>query len=239
MAKDMLLSFSIFSASGPLDFEAYRAATLQEGKYVWAWMPRPDHGDEGGRSEWEGDPHPGFICTPSSVLSNETFAWSQGLSPPRTEPAGEGATYSCVRKHPHPQPWPRLPQDPSSLLGSPGSPLLRVAQENFYVRLAQDSLYPGQPRSTSVQTGSVRPVCLDYAQASPGGYPNGTSGKEPACQCRRLKRHGLSPWVGKIPWRRAWQPTPVFLPGESHGQRSLACCDSRGCKESDMTERLN
>ena len=40
------------------------------------------------------------------------------------------------------------------------------------------------------------------------------SGKEPACQCRR---HGFDLWVGKIPWRRAWQPTPVFLPGESHG----------------------
>ena len=37
----------------------------------------------------------------------------------------------------------------------------------------------------------------------------------------RYKRHGFNPWVGKIPWRRAWQPTPVFLPGESHGQRSL------------------
>ena len=44
---------------------------------------------------------------------------------------------------------------------------------------------------------------------------------EPACQCRRPKRCGFSPWVGKMPWRRAWQPTPVFLPGESHGQRSL------------------
>ena len=42
-----------------------------------------------------------------------------------------------------------------------------------------------------------------------------TSGKEPACQCRRLKRSGFNPWVGKIPWRRALQPTPVFLPGES------------------------
>ena len=48
----------------------------------------------------------------------------------------------------------------------------------------------------------------------------GTSGKEPACQCRGHKRYGFNPWVGKIPWRRAWQPTPVFLPGESHGQRS-------------------
>ena len=34
-------------------------------------------------------------------------------------------------------------------------------------------------------------------------------------------RHGFNPWVGKFPWRRAWQPTPVFLPGKSHGQRSL------------------
>ena len=44
------------------------------------------------------------------------------------------------------------------------------------------------------------------------------SGKESACQCRR---HGFNPWIGKIPWRRKWQPTPVFLPGESRGQRSL------------------
>ena len=41
------------------------------------------------------------------------------------------------------------------------------------------------------------------------------SGKEPACRCRRRKRHGLDPWVRKIPWRRASQPTPAFLPGES------------------------
>ena len=41
-------------------------------------------------------------------------------------------------------------------------------------------------------------------------------GKESACQCRRWKRCGFDPWVGKIPWRRKWQPTPVFLPGKSH-----------------------
>ena len=46
--------------------------------------------------------------------------------------------------------------------------------------------------------------------------------KESACQCRRCKRCGFDPWVGKIPWRRTWQPTPVVLPGESHGQRILA-----------------
>ena len=50
------------------------------------------------------------------------------------------------------------------------------------------------------------------------GFPGGASGKEPACQCRR---HGFHPWVGKIPWRREWLPTLVFLPGESQGQRSL------------------
>ena len=45
--------------------------------------------------------------------------------------------------------------------------------------------------------------------------------KSLTCQCRRYKRCGFNPWIEKIPWRRAWQPTPVFLPGESHGQRSL------------------
>ena len=44
------------------------------------------------------------------------------------------------------------------------------------------------------------------------GFPGGASGKESACQCRRHKRCGFNPWVGKIPCRRAWQPIPVFLP---------------------------
>ena len=48
------------------------------------------------------------------------------------------------------------------------------------------------------------------------------SGIEPACQYRRYKRQGFDPWVRKIPRKRAWQPTPVFLPGKSHGQRNLA-----------------
>ena len=54
------------------------------------------------------------------------------------------------------------------------------------------------------------------------GLPRWLSGKKSTCQCRRHKRHGCNPWVGKIPWRRKWQPTPVFLPGQFHGQRSLA-----------------
>ena len=68
------------------------------------------------------------------------------------------------------------------------------------------------------------------------GFPGGASGKEPACQCRRHKRRGFNPWVGKIPWRRAWQPTRAFLPGESHGQRSLVGYSPWGCKKLDTTE---
>ena len=60
--------------------------------------------------------------------------------------------------------------------------------------------------------------------------------KNPPANARRHKRHLFDPWVGKIPWRRAWQLTPVFLPGESHGQRSPAGYSPKGCKELDMTE---
>ena len=57
--------------------------------------------------------------------------------------------------------------------------------------------------------------------------------KDPPCQCRRCR---FSPWVGKIPWRRAQQSTPVFLPGESHGQRSLVGYSPWGCKKWDTSE---
>ena len=81
-------------------------------------------------------------------------------------------------------------------------------------------------------------------------FPGDTSGKEPACQRRWHKRRRFDLWVGKIPWRRAWQPTPVFLPGESpwteeaggrqsmgshrvgHDQSDLACTHSIPLPES-------
>ena len=64
------------------------------------------------------------------------------------------------------------------------------------------------------------------------------SSKESSCSAGDAgdTRRGFNPWVGKIPQRRAWQPTPVFLPGESHGQRSLVGYSPQGGKESDMTE---
>ena len=60
----------------------------------------------------------------------------------------------------------------------------------------------------------------------------------PAMQ-KTLRRPGCDPWVGKSPWRRKWHPTPVFLPGKSHGQRGLAGYTPWGHKESDMSEQLN
>ena len=57
--------------------------------------------------------------------------------------------------------------------------------------------------------------------------------------CRRRWRPRFNSWLGKISRRRKWQPTPAFLPGKSHGQRSLAGYSPWGLKESDMTERLS
>ena len=62
---------------------------------------------------------------------------------------------------------------------------------------------------------------------------------ESTCQCRRHKTCMFNPWVGKIPWRRKWQPTPVFLAGEFHEQRSLVGYSPWGHKELDMTEQLS
>ena len=67
-------------------------------------------------------------------------------------------------------------------------------------------------------------------------FPGGSDSKSIYLQCGKPR---FDPWVGKIPWRRKWQPTPVFLPGKSHGQRSLAGYSPWGRNELDMTERLH
>ena len=66
-------------------------------------------------------------------------------------------------------------------------------------------------------------------------FPCGSDGKIICLQCWRP---GFDPWAGKIPWRRKRQPTPVVLPGESHGQRNLVVYSPWGRKESDTTEHL-
>ena len=71
--------------------------------------------------------------------------------------------------------------------------------------------------------------------SSSKAFPGGASGKEHTCQCRRYKIHGFDPRVGKIPWRRKWQPTPVFLLGKSYGQRSLEATVHGVAKELGIT----
>ena len=63
-----------------------------------------------------------------------------------------------------------------------------------------------------------------------------SSGKEPTCQCRRHKTRGFDPSIRKIPWRRKWKHTPVFLPGKFHGQKSLEGYSPWCHKKLDLTD---
>ena len=90
----------------------------------------------------------------------------------------------------------------------------------------------GRPQSTGLQRVGHDWVTHTHTHHSKWDFPAGTSGKEPACQGRRCKRPGFDPWVRKIPWKRAWQLTPVFLLGESHGHGGLVGYSPWGCKES-------
>ena len=86
----------------------------------------------------------------------------------------------------------------------------------------------------------LQPLCIitlfDIPLVSVLSFPCGSDCKESACDVGDL---GFNPWVGKIPWRRKWQRTPVFLPRKFHGWRSLVGYSPRGHKESDTTERLH
>ena len=72
-----------------------------------------------------------------------------------------------------------------------------------------------------------------------GGFPGGTVVRNSPASAGDVKKCEFIPWVRKIPWRRAWQSTPVFLPGKSHRQSRLAGCCPWGLKGSDMTEWLS
>ena len=113
--------------------------------------------------------------------------------------------------------------------------LCHISQKTWASLVAQLVNNPAAMQKTPVQClgqedslkkGSLpTPVFLGF----PGGSNLPLMGKRP----------GFDPWVGKIPWSRAWQSTPVFLPGESHGRRSLVGYSPWGHKELDMTERLS
>ena len=90
--------------------------------------------------------------------------------------------------------------------------LIKGMQLLFLLLQSSPLTFPHHPRALSL---------LLARSAWQVGLPGWLSGKEPACQCRTHKRPGFDPWVGKIPWRRAWQAIPGSLHGESPGQRSL------------------
>ena len=95
------------------------------------------------------------------------------------------------------------------------------------------------PRSPGACRVSVYNIQISPPSCIFIGLPRWLSGQEPACQYRRCKRCGFSPCVGKRPWRRTWQPAPVFFPGEFHRKRSLVGYSPWGCKESDTTEQMS
>ena len=109
-----------------------------------------------------------------------------------------------------------------------------VIQRHSHFLVYFTFIFHGVPLSLWTAT-SYFFTCFCSSQGSSWGFPGDTSGKEPTCQCRRRKKHGLDPWIEKVSWRRAQRPTPVFLPGESSGQRSLVGY-SPWVAESDTTE---
>ena len=100
------------------------------------------------------------------------------------------------------------------------------------------SLIPGQwTKSPHIaQCGKKKYIGKKERKKNKNEKPGTSDSERIHLQCRRP---GFDPWVRKIPWRRDWQPTAVFLPGESHGQRSLVGYSPWGRKEWDRTERLS
>ena len=96
-------------------------------------------------------------------------------------------------------------------------------------------MYLNDPKIISLLI-SGKTVLHETFPSGPKGWDHFPRGW--ASQVALWKRHGFSPWVRKIPWRRAWKPTPVFLPRESHGQKSLEAYSPLGSKEVDTTEEL-
>ena len=105
----------------------------------------------------------------------------------------------------------------------------RLSNKNFHLsRLVWLLPLTGAPSASS--RGQQWPLIWHHS------FPGGSEGKESICL--QYRRPRFNTWVGKFPWRRKWQPTPVFLPEEFHGQRSLAGYSPLGCKKSDTTEQL-
>ena len=133
---------------------------------------------------------------------------------------------------------------------SPGSPVPGILQERTleWVAISFSNAWKVKVKSLSRVGTLATPWTAAYHALPSMGFsrqeywnevPSNASGKENPCQFRRLKRHRFDPWIRNICWRRAWPPTPVSLPGEAHGQRSLVGYSPCGHKESDVSETLS
>ena len=91
------------------------------------------------------------------------------------------------------------------------------------------------------QIPRLLPTFIQFAHrpSTPGASQVAQCCKESACPCRRHRRCRFNPWIGKMPWRRKWQPIPVFFPGEARGQRTLMGCCPWGLTEATRLKRLS
>ena len=117
--------------------------------------------------------------------------------------------------------------------GPPGSSVHGFSRQEYWRGLPFPS--PGDPPNTWIEPASPEAPSLREINNLIWGFSGGTSGKEPACQFRRLR---FDPWVRKMPWRRKWQPTLVFLPGESM-DRGAWQTTSLGLQRIRVTEWLS
>ena len=125
--------------------------------------------------------------------------------------------------------WGTLSQGPSLSQLQQGSPSSADKPQDSHSHISVAALCSGEPGS--LPSASFSMTLLHHF--------HGSDGEESACSSGDAGEMGLIPAFGKIPWRRARQPTPVFLPREFHRQRTLMGYSSRGSKESDTTERLS
>ena len=121
--------------------------------------------------------------------------------------------YVQRREHPN--------QSPAHVM----SPFLAGPKLTATLDLYLSPLYPSTgskiKEAEKLRQGGCPHLIIKFLLYVRWGFPGSTSGKEPAYKCRRHRRCRFHPWVRKFPWRRAWQTTPVFLPGEPNGQRNL------------------
>ena len=112
----------------------------------------------------------------------------------------------------------------------------------FSASLALSMVFDTKGFACAVSFNPTSPIIILLYPFYRQWLPRWLSGERIYLQCRRRRRHRrpeLDAWIRKIPWRRKWHPTPVFLPEKSHGQRSPAGYSPRGHSKSDMTEQLS